>query len=481
MNHSAPPTNVGIYCRISLDAEGRSLGVERQEQDARKLVKARGWAVGRVYIDNSVSAYKRGVIRPGFEELLEDLKNNVVDGIVVYDLDRLARQPRDLERVVDLYETRPMVFATVQADYDLSNSDGLFMARMMVNVANKASADTSRRQKRKNLQRAEMGLPHGGRRPFGYEAGGMVIREDEAAILREVAKKYLSGWSYRELAYDLNERGIKTTEGRQWFPITIRNMLTRKRYAGIREYEGVDYQGSWPAIYDDVTWQRLQLHRSSTPVGKVARKYLLTGFLFCGSCGHGLNGETKRDHPGRPLRRTYQCRVHGDTQRQGGCGGVTRGAEPLEHFIRELIVYRLDTPELSALVHSDTQDGLIHSLTSDVQRLTLRLTALLDDYTDGTLTKGEYVRARSRAQKALQRAEKALADQHRQEHVGGLVRAGESVRERWNQESNGWRRRIIGLLIDRIDVDPGSSKPFYEADGVRYRFDSTLIRVHWKA
>jgi DNA invertase Pin-like site-specific DNA recombinase len=46
------------------------------------------------------------VVRPGFEQLLTDLASGLIDGICVWDSDRLARQPRDLERLIDLYETR---------------------------------------------------------------------------------------------------------------------------------------------------------------------------------------------------------------------------------------------------------------------------------------------------------------------------------------------------------------------------------------
>jgi Recombinase zinc beta ribbon domain len=72
-----------------------------------------------------------------------------------------------------------------------------------------------------------------------------------------------------------------------------------------------------------------------------ARKYLLTGRVYCGKCGFSLNGETKRDQPGRPLRPVYHCRVQGDTQRIRGCGGVTVNASALDWYIRESVFSRL--------------------------------------------------------------------------------------------------------------------------------------------
>jgi DNA invertase Pin-like site-specific DNA recombinase len=96
-------------------------------------------------VENDVSAYKTKVVRPEFEALLDGLKLGLVDGVVLYDLDRFARQPVDLERAIRIFDDRPgLVFATVQSDIDLSTSDGRTMARVMVAFANKSSMDTSR-------------------------------------------------------------------------------------------------------------------------------------------------------------------------------------------------------------------------------------------------------------------------------------------------------------------------------------------------
>lgn len=69
-----------------------------------------------------------------------------------------------------------------------------------------------------------------------------------------------------------------------------------------------------------------------------------------------LNGETKRDRPEKPLRPIYHCRVQGDTERKRGCGGVTRGAVPLEDLIVSSIFLRLDTPDLANLIEAESVD-----------------------------------------------------------------------------------------------------------------------------
>jgi site-specific DNA recombinase len=106
------------------------LGVARQEQDARTVTHLRGWDVQQVYVDNDVSAFNTKVFRHEFERMLEDLSIGAVDGCVVHDLDRFARQPADLERAIKIFDNRDgMAFATVQGDIDLSSPDGRTMAR----------------------------------------------------------------------------------------------------------------------------------------------------------------------------------------------------------------------------------------------------------------------------------------------------------------------------------------------------------------
>ncbi len=474
---------IGIYARISFDGEGEGLGVARQQSDAEKLASLREWEIHRVYTDNNVSAFKSTIIRPEFEQMLSDLNEGVIDGIVAYDLDRIARQPVDLERIVRVYDKRPgLVFATVQGDINLSTADGLTMARVMVAFANKSSMDTSRRLKRKNVERAELGLPHGSRRPFGYNKDQLTLHPTEAPVLQEMGRRILNGGSYKRTAWWLNQQGIKTTEGKLWLPITVRNTLRRTRYAGFRIYEGKEYSGIWEPVFDRKTWddiQRVLDRKLEAAAGKpIGKKYMLTGVLVCGNCGAFLNGAMKRDRPGRPLRRTYICRPQGFTQYEGGCGGVTRNADALEHLIRELICYRLDSEELGSML--DSPDTKTPELLEERVQLVGRKNALVDDYADGVLQKADFMRAQDRVERRLRAIDQEI-DQLRRSHLNLGLRAGETVRAAWMSRDSTWRREVVDALISKVTVNVGKTKPFYEVDGKMMRFDPSLIDVEWIA
>ncbi|NQD42481.1 recombinase family protein [Glutamicibacter halophytocola] len=474
---------IGLYLRISLDDEGEGLGVGRQEKDLRQLLERRGWIFGGLYVDNNKSAYQKNVHRPNFERLLSDLRAGVIDGMATYDLDRIARQPRDLERLIDIYEDSGRPFSSVTNDIDLSTPDGIFMARMLVNVANKSSKDSSRRIKRKNLERWENGLPHGSRRPYGYNKDMMTLHPIEAPIFKELGEKFLNGWSYKELAYWMNEAGHETTTGKLFYPITIANMLKKERYAGIRTRDGVVKRGIWEPMFDEETWALIQFkiaerkQKAGNP--PVAKRYLMTGMLVCGKCGSYLNGETKRDHPSKPLRPVYICRVQGNVQRHKGCGGVTRDAVALEHFIREAIIFRLDSQLVANMLGTtSTSKERLTELLKQREAKDLQREALLDDYVDGTLTKADYQRATARVDQKIQELDTEL-DAIKRESFNLDINAGESVRDAWMKRPDGWRRELMKVLIKEIIVHQGITKPYYMADGVRKRFDPTLVEIKW--
>ena len=67
--------------------------------------------------------------------------------------------------------------------------------------------------RRKLLQNAEHGLPHGSARPFGYEDDKVTLRQDEAAVVRQMVDRYLAGESLRALTIWLNDAGIAPDRG----------------------------------------------------------------------------------------------------------------------------------------------------------------------------------------------------------------------------------------------------------------------------
>jgi site-specific DNA recombinase len=476
---------IGAYGRISLDAEGQALGVARQHIDNAKLAKARGWEIAATYTDNNVSAYQRRVVRPEFEKLISDLQAGAIDGVVAYDLDRLWRKPSDLERIIELFNDRPsLVFATVQGDIDLSTSDGRTMARIMVALANKSSSDTSRRVKRQIQQQAEAGEPHWSRRPYGY-LDKQTLDPIESVIVRQMGEWFIQGFSYREIAWRLNEEGKRTRTGGLWYVGTIRQFMSAPRFAATRIVGKEALPGNWPAIFSTEEWAEIQVERllrkSKYTDRPTAKKYLLTGLLVC-QCGGYLRGMTKRDSPDRPLRRTYQCPTSSETERRmNTCASICVDADSVEHFIRETVLELLDNPDFAEVVGTDAGDkDRIAELRQQAIDIKDRRDQLLDDYTDGLLTRDELKHTQDRLSARKADIDIEL-DKLQRAQFNVTLSAGETLRDAWLDRPLGWRRQLIDLLINSIVVGKSSRKPFYFIDGRRTRFDQDRITINWKA
>ncbi|WP_330452757.1 MULTISPECIES: recombinase family protein [unclassified Streptomyces] len=342
---------VGIYTRISRDDEGDALGVARQRQDCERLADIRSWQAVKVYEDNDVSAFKRNVIRDEFELMLKDLRAGLIDGIVAYDLDRLARQPRDVERLIEIYDDRPrLTFATVTNDINIATPDGRTMARIMVAFANKSSHDASRRIRRKHQELAQQGKDSGGPAPYGWCRDARNKVDPKAAqAIREAQRELLAGVRIGTIRQRWWEEGLGNPRAgtKRMAHHHVEHILTSPRLVGYRTYHGEVLHGEdgnpvlgewetintleeWEAVCAAVTDRKLDY-----PNKNRARKYLLSGIARCSLCKTKIRGQI--NHKWKPeskaSRFKYQCSVV-----NGGCGKVGRVGEPTDRLIVQLVL-----------------------------------------------------------------------------------------------------------------------------------------------
>jgi DNA invertase Pin-like site-specific DNA recombinase len=342
---------VGIYTRISRDDEGEALGVARQRQDCERLADLRSWQPVKVYEDNDVSAFKRNVVRDEFELMLKDLSTGLIDGIVAYDLDRLARQPRDLERLIEIYDDRPRLeFATVTNDINIGTPDGRTMARIMVAFANKSSHDASRRIKRKHLELAQQGRDSGGPAPYGWRKDDRNKVDTEAAkAIREAQREILAGVRIGTIRQRWWEQGLGNPRAgtKRMAHHHVEHILTSPRLVGYRTYhgeilygeDGQPVMGEWETINTLEEWEAVRAtvaeRKMEYPNKNRARKYLLSGIARCGLCKSKIRGQINQKwEPGsKAAKYTYQCSVV-----NGGCGKVGRVGEPVDRLIAQLVL-----------------------------------------------------------------------------------------------------------------------------------------------
>jgi DNA invertase Pin-like site-specific DNA recombinase len=452
------PHAAAVYCRISLDRSGEGLGVERQEQLCRKLARERGWAIAETYLDNDRSAFS-GKPRPAYTRMLADIDAGTRDAVICVDLDRLTRRPAELEAFMELADRHGIALANVSGDTDLSTSDGRFKARIMGAVARQESERKGERIAREAEHAARRGVPRGSRRPFGYEADRVTIREDEAALIKDAVERVLCGETVPSVARDWNTRALPSPQkaAHGWSASTVVAILRNPRIAGLRSYRGeIVAEGIWPAIVDRETFERLQAKiRRSTRPGR-APKRLLTAIARCGRCRAPLWNSNRTDN-GRRVSR-YCC-----IKRPGapGCGATTVVADRLDELIVDAVLHRLGT---RAMARARRRKPQRNSVDVDVARIERDLEDLAADFGNGQISRREWLAARKPLEERLARARRTMDTTN-----GTIALApfrGRDLRETWDKLDVDRKRAVLDALIERVVINPARTPGQFSAERV---------------
>jgi site-specific DNA recombinase len=395
--------------------------------------------------------------------MLADIRAGHVDAVIVWDLDRLYRRPVELEEFIDLADQRKLSLANVGGDVDLSTPQGRMIARIKGAVARHEVEQMGRRVKRAQLQTAQAGGFHGGRRPYGYEGAvkdehgvitnrdrvGVALVEPEAAIIREVCRRLLTGDSLTGIAADLNEREIPSTDGKKWNPKVIREMVRSPRIAGLRLHQGaVIGTAGWPAIIDRDVWQSLRTLLSDPrrmPHGQTnARRYLLSGFARCGACDDRLKVSWRKQAPS-------------DCCKNPSCRKVRYNAAHLERFILKLVLARLAERGISAAAPPVDEDAT--SLDERIAGLETRLEQIAEEFADDPDVTPEQVRAmtrRVRSQLDDLRVQQAasLRTSMLQDTYGLDGSDRRDPAEVWQDLTLAQQRVVVGMTVGPFKVNP---------------------------
>jgi len=421
--------------------------VKRQHDECVDLVERSGWSVVDVYEDNDVSASK-GRVRPEYERLLNDLMDGRIDAVVAWHPDRLHRSTVELERFIDAVERSRAEVATVSAGtYDLTTPAGRMTARVIGATARYEVEQKVERQQAANRQRVKEGASLIGRdRLFGYtHSTSPVVVAQEAEVIRELAVRVVKGETLRSVARDLDRRSIRTTRGNPFTAARIKELLLNERLAGRARYEGELYVGAWEPILS-VEQQKavaavLNAPERMTSGGSTARKALLPGFLYCGTCGNRMYSSTSSGVP------TYSCKKQ---NRLDACGSMNIRRKPVDTKVRDHVLTLLSQQDADVEPSEELAEAL-----EAVTSLENRLSKLDEDfYVNGSLEETDYRRLRSQLEQRLATAHRAASEATFGSALRDLPRDFEGLAEAYDKGTLDFRRSLIDATIERIVINP---------------------------
>ena len=293
----------GLYIRVSTEDQAREgFSLPEQEKRLRAMCEYKGYEIYKVYKDAGISA-KTGNSRPGFEELLQDIRDKKCNTIVVLKLDRLTRSVFDWEKIIRFLEENDAYLDCANDDINTTNANGKMISRILTSVSQNEIERTSERTKFGMVGAIKEGhIPH--KAPFGYKHENKKLIPDEVTkdqVIR-IFNLYYQGNSYQTISNLYNKEKVfgKTN----WKDSTILKIIKNPIYKGDfihgkRTKNPTYYEDVVEPIVSKELWEECQVQKKKNSRNyKRNEDYLFLQKLKCPHCNRILAGKATRKKNG---------------------------------------------------------------------------------------------------------------------------------------------------------------------------------------
>jgi site-specific DNA recombinase len=500
---------VGLYARVSSDAQEREQTVQSQLEALRAYAQAKGYQLASEFVDEGYSG--ASLVRPNLERLRDAAAKGDIDLVLVHSPDRLARKVAYQAILLEEFQKEGVSVEFLNHPVD-DSPEGQLLLTMQGAVAEYERAKISERTRRGKQYWARQGAIMGGFVPYGYrriprdteQGSTLEIYEPEAAVVRQIydwlVKEQLS---CRTIVARLRANGVPTKSiASAWHTSTVHRILSQEVYAGVYYFNKNEHveplnkskrrsyqkntktsmrlrpKDQWiptavPAIIDRETWEKaqaqLQENSRFSRRNNTCNEYLLRGLIRCGNCGRAYVGSFPHG------RRIYRC--HGNDPiyvgNQETCQGVKVKADEAEALVWEAVADLLRNPELVKSEYErrlavngmpDATEDEQHRLDAEVRKLKRQEDRLLDAYLGEMIDKNTY---KERAD-ILKAQKKALEDRRQsldvQKQQSIRIQDALAALENFRQEVGGsldtldfeGRQKVLRTVLDEVVVDGNS-------------------------
>lgn len=295
-----------IYTRKStnegLDQEFTSLDAQRESaENYIRSQQNQGWVLlPEKYDDGGFTGATTD--RPALQKLIEDIKSQKINCVVVYKVDRLSRSLLDFVKLLQFFEEHQISFVSVTQHFNTNTSMGRLTLNILLSFAQFEREMISERTKDKMAAARMKGRWTGGRPALGYDLDSankqLLINPEEAELIRMIFNLYLEKKSTLDVAITLEEKGLKTKchksksnifGGVSFKKTNVQLILNNVIYVGKVKYENKVYPGLHePIISEDVFHQAQEILKQNQRVRGFSKNRrfpgLLTGLFRCSSC-----------------------------------------------------------------------------------------------------------------------------------------------------------------------------------------------------
>ncbi|MEK4666519.1 recombinase family protein [Niallia sp. FSL R7-0271] len=320
------------YIRVSTDEQAKhGYSIAAQIERLEAYCVSQEWNLIDTFIDDGYSA--KDLNRPQFKEMMNRIKNEDIDVLLVYRLDRLTRSVLDLYEILKILDEHNCMFKSATEVYDTTNAMGRLFITLVAAIAQWERENTAERVKLGMEKKTKLGKWKGGMAPYGYKIVNkeLEINEDEEPLIKYIF--HLSRTlGFYSIAKKITEQGFTTRKGGDWHVDTVRDIANNPIYAGYLTFNDPKdskkplrqqtlYDGQHSRIIHREEFWSLQdiLDKRRTFGGKrETSNYYFSSVLRCARCGSSMSG-----HKGSQGVKTYRC------------SGKKAGKKCTSHIIKE--------------------------------------------------------------------------------------------------------------------------------------------------
>ena len=446
---------IALYCRVStlLQFE-KGNSIDEQKKRLKAYCVSRGWEDYTFFVDGGHSG--SSLDRPALQDLLRKIKK--YDVVLVYKLDRLSRNQRDILYLIeDVFIKNGVAFNSITENFDTSTPTGRLMLSMMGAFAELERQQINERMMMGRIASVSKGKWRGGSGvPTGYKFlsvkhggdGYLHIDEAEAMKVRDMFTMFENGHNYNSINTKYHFASANV----------VRKILENPVYIGKLRYAGEIYDGGHEPIISVEQFEKVQSiirHRDADlNFPSLKERHLLTGFLKC-SCGARAcyhNVSKKNKDGSRTHYQYYECytrMAHGRMRKAKTCKNKIWRCADLEAVIWDEIEglefdeVKREAPDLKPL------ENKIKKIDKQISKL-LELYAL-DGVPMDTLT--AQINALNSKRNELDKeiiAQQEKASKLTKSDVRKLIRKVDSIKEADLQT----QREFLSVLIEEITLLP---------------------------
>lgn len=345
-----------IYARYSSDNQ-REESIEGQMRDCMQYAEYNDMQVVGSYIDRALSAKTDN--RPNFQKMIKDSAKRLFDVIIVWKLDRFARNRFDSAYYKNVLKKNGV--RVVSAKESISEgAEGIILESVLEGYAEYYSVELAEKVTRGMTDNALKAMSNGGITPLGYyldDEQRLQIDESKAPFVCEIFQRYADGEMIKTIIADMNARGVgmtvrmKKKPGKKPYtkPLgynNVRRMLSNRKYIGEYRFKDIVIEGAIPAIIDkdlfEKVQKRIEVNTRAPALHKAEDEYLLTTHLFCGKCKAMMIGDSGTGKKGT-VYHYYKC---ANAKKTHSCDKKTVNKDFIENAVIKAVMEKIMDDEL---------------------------------------------------------------------------------------------------------------------------------------